>query len=54
MPPQIATFEISIFFKMEKSAKLGSYIVTVLVSQEEPGEFSSELVGTIWVPKTEF
>ena len=29
--PQIAIFEISIFFELEKSAKLVSYVVTVLV-----------------------
>ena len=30
------------------------YIVTVLVQSVEPVKFSSEVVGTNWVQKTEF
>ena len=54
IPPQIAVSEIKIFFETEKSAKLVSYIVILLVQQVEGVKFSSEVVGTNWVPKTEF
>ena len=53
-PPQIAIFKISIYFETEKSAKLVSYIVIVLVKKVEPVKISSEVLGTNWVPKTEF
>ena len=54
LPSQIAIFEISIYFETEKSAKLLSYIVIVLVKKIKPVKFSSEVVGTNWVPKSSF
>ena len=53
IPPQIANFQMSIFFETEKSAQLVSYFVSALVLLLEPDNFSSEMVGTNWVPTTE-
>ena len=54
IPPQIAIFEMSTFFETEKSAKIVSYIKTVLLQLVEPVNFSLEVVGTNWIPKTNF
>ena len=52
IPPQIALFEISIIFEQEKTTKLVSYIVTVLIQLVEPVKLSSNVLGTNSVPKT--